>query len=518
MCNRLLLLALLALLAGCRNRDDAMQRDTQALLVARALDARSLDPSEVTDSESLETIELIFEGLVRWRPGTTEIEPALALSWHTSDGGRRWTFALRPGVTFQDGTPCNADAVMFSFERLRQAKGRAGTEFRDIASIAKVNDLTVEFVLKQAYAPFLANLAIPAAGIVSPAAVALWGPAFGEHPVGTGPYRLASWRRGERIVLRRYANYWGPPAASNRIVFQVIADPAQRIVELETGAADIALGMLPHERSFVQLHPNLQLYEAATNNISYLAMNTARPALADVRVRQAIIAAINSLPIIKVGYQGHAEPARGMLPPMQWPALPNLPNPYNPNRARELLAAATAAGTFDPDRTLRLFAPNQPRAYLLDPDQVAHLIQASLAEVGIEVEIVAQAFEQHVASVERGEHDLCLLGWVGDNGDPDNFLFGQFGSQNADLPHPRNFAFLRDPKLDATLIAAQKAESHAVRTELYQQAQRRILELAPWVPLAHSRYVVALRADLEHIMLTPTGHLVYAAVQRKVAR
>ena len=248
---------------------------------------------------------------------------------------------------------------------------------------------------------------------------------------------------------------------------------------------------------------------AAAGGAGYLAMNMQRPPLDDIRVRRAIIAAIDQTPIIKIGDQGHAEPAQGPLPPMQWPALKDAPNPYNDALARDLLKQANLDS-----RPLRLYIPSQPRAYLVDPERVGSMIQAALGAVGLEVEVVAQPFAQHISSVEQGQHDLCLLGWVGDNGDPDNFLFGQFASAGTEAPHPRNFAFLRDPELDKLLQAAQSTIAQPARVPLYQQAQQRILALAPWVPLAHSRYVVALRADWRGIALTPTGHVLYSLLHR----
>ena len=491
------------------------RRDPRTLIVARALDAVSLDPGAAFESESLEIIELVYEGLVRWRPGTTEIAPSLAAAWTVTDGGRRWTFSLRQNVHFQDGSLCDAQAVVASFERLRRSEALGWRAFRDVEQILKIDDATVQFVLKRPYAPFLANLATPGASVVAPQVITQNAEEIRQQPIGTGPFRLLRWDHGQRIVLTRNATYWGEQPYVSRLIFEVVADPAQRIIELETGAADISLGMLPHERSFVQLHPNLQLFESATNNVSYVAMNTQHPPLNDIRVRRAIIAAINQTPLVKIAYQGHAQAAYGPLPPMQWPALKDAAPTYNVELARDLLRQVEASDGREFTHTLRFYISNQPRAYLVDPERVASMIQAALAEVDIEVEVVAQPFAQHVASVERGEHDLALLGWVGDNGDPDNFLFGQFASFGTDPPHPRNFAFLRDPQVDSLLLAAQAAEQHQTRVTLYQQAQQRIAALAPWAPLAHSRYVVALRAPWRGVVLTPTGHVIYALLHRE---
>ncbi len=512
--DRLVVLAL-AVWGACNSpQHRASRRDQDTVIVARALDAVTLDPGAVYDSESLEIVEQVFEGLVRWQPGTTDIAPSLAVSWTVADGGLRWTFALRRNVRFHDGSLCDAQAVVASFARLRNNAAIGWRPFRDVEQIVALDDATVQFVLKRPYAPFLANLATPGASIVSPKAVTQWGLDVGRHPSGTGAFRFGRWDLGQRIVLTRNTLYWGERPYVARLIFEVISDPAQRIIELETGSADIALGMLPHERSFVQLHPNLQLYESATNNVSYLAMNTQRPPLDDLRVRRAIVAAIDQTPIIKIAFQGHAEPARGPLPPMQWPALKGAPSRYNDALARGLLKQANVDDQASGSRPLRLYIPNQPRAYLVDPERVGSMIQAALAAVGLEVEVVAQPFAQHIVSVEQGAHDLCLLGWVGDNGDPDNFLFDQFATAGTEPPHPRNFAFLRDPQLDKLLQAGQSTIAQHARVPYYQQAQQRILDLAPWAPLAHSRYVVALRSDWRGIVLTPTGHVLYSLLHR----
>jgi peptide/nickel transport system substrate-binding protein len=319
------------------------------------------------------------------------------------------------------------------------------------------------------------------------------------------------------VVLRRFDRYWGPAPALDRIVFRVVVDPRQRLIDLQSGSVDLAASILPDEQSFVELHPDLVLHHTAGNDVSYLAFNLQKPAFRDLRVRRAVSHAINKLPIVKLAYQGRAVEASSPLPPTQWGHHdPARRYDYDPARARALIAEATAAGAFDPDATYKLYALSTPRPYLSQPERVARFLQASLEQVGIHTELVIQPYNEHRRSLERGEHDLALFGWIGDTGDPDNFLYVLFHSDNAVVgPAGHNFAFYRDPGVDRLLRDAQIAVDETTRTGLYRAVQDRLADDAPWVPLAHSEYVVAGRAELEDVVLSPLGHPVYALIHRR---
>jgi peptide/nickel transport system substrate-binding protein len=296
-------LAVAALLCfGCDARRARLhqQRDPGALVVAQASDVIALDPVLVTDSESIEVGELLFEGLVGWKAGTTDIEPRLATSWQVSKDGLTWTFALRPNVAFHDGTPFNADAVVFSFERLLdknhpQSLGNAGSYWRsmmaDVEKVVATGPLTVEIHVRRQYAPLLGNLAM--FPMVSPTAVRKWKAEFKDHPIGTGPFLFESWAKGSRVVVKRFSGYWGPRAGLNQIVFQVVVDARQRLINLESGSVDLAMAILPDEQPFVELHPDLVLHHTPGNDVSYLAFNTRMPPFDDVRVRRAVNYAVN---------------------------------------------------------------------------------------------------------------------------------------------------------------------------------------------------------------------------------
>lgn len=517
---------LAVLVLGCTAGADTPQRrrDPGALVVAQASGAQKLDPVRVTDTESVEVGGLLFEGLVKWKPGTTDTVPGLAQEWLVSPDGKRWTFKLRPGVVFHDGTPLDAAAVVFSFERLLDPShayyvGAEGSYWRallkSIARVTAIDAGTVEITTAVPYAPLLGDLAMYP--IVSPTAVARWRGEFWSHPIGTGPFQLETWRPGEHVVVRRFERYWGEPARLERVVFRVIVDARQRLVELESGSVDLATSIRPDEQPFVELHPELTIHHIPGNDVSYLAFNLGKPGFRDLRVRRAANHAVNKEPIVKLAYHGRAIPASTPLPPTQWGHhVPARRYDYDPVRGRALLEEAIGAGAFEPAATYRLYAPTTPRPYLAQPERVARFLQVSLEQIGIRTELVLQPLEEHRASLEAGEHDLALHGWVGDTGDPDNYLYVLFHSDNTVAGSTRkNFAYYRDVGVDKLLREAQVATDEVTRTGLYHAVQERIADDAVWVPVAHSEYVVAARAELADVQLSPLGHPLYARIRRR---
>ena len=498
-------------------------RDPSTLVVARPADAISLDPARPIDNESIEVIEQVYDRLVHVRPGSTIAEPGLATSWEVTPDGKAWTFHLRRGVHFHDGTPMNADAVVFSLERQRDPRHPFhrpdfqywNSQYRNIVKVEKVDDDTVRVHIDRPYAPFEANMAMYPVSIVSPTAVAAWGDTFAEHPVGTGPFVFERWDKGRQIVLRRNDDYWGEKAALERLAFAVIGDPRQRLVALESGAVDMAMTILPEELQFVELHPGLVPHETPTNSVTYLAMNTRRPPFDDLRVRRAANFAVNKEAIVKLAYQGLAIAADGPLPPTQWGYHKvRATYRYDPAEARRLLAAAATDGHFDPRKVYTLYAPSTPRPYLFDPERVARVLQSNLADVGIQTQLVLRPYAEHDRATQHGEHDFALFGWVGDNGDPDNFLYLLLDRDNAVPGSARNIAFYDDPEVHGLLMVAQGSDDRDDRERLYARVQEKIAEDAPWVPIAHSQVVIVAREDVGSVSLYPTAHVAFARVRR----
>jgi peptide/nickel transport system substrate-binding protein len=504
--------------AGCA--PDKPVSDT-LVLVGRASDALALDPARVTDSESSEVTEQIFDHLVRYRQESAELEPSLAESWEASADGRVWTFHLRKNVRFHDGTPFDAAAVVFSFDRQRDPHHPFHQDdftywentFRNIQSVEAVDNLTVRITIERSYAPFLANLAMFPVSIVSPSAVRKWGAEFARHPVGTGPFRFVEWSPGERIMLAANPNYWGGAPKIQHLVFVAIRDPRQRLVALEGGAIDVAENLLPEDLQFVALHPELALLRGAANNVAYLAMNTTHPPFNDVRVRRAVNFAINKEAIVKLIYQGLAKPARSPIPPSMWSHLDDQRYRYDRNEAMRLLAEAKFQR---PSKRPRLFVMDTARSYMPSPETVARIIQHNLRDVGLDVEVVVNDFVTHQKTTQNGDHDLCLLGWEADTADPDNFLYVLFDPENAEPGTARNLSFFKNAELHGILRWAQESNDRVERERFYKKAQELIARDAPWVPLAHGEAVVAARNTLGGIKEHPAFSTIYfSKVYRK---
>ena len=490
------------------------------VLVGRASDALALDPARIGDAESAEVTEQIFDHLVRYRPGSAEIEPSLAESWTQSGDGRSWTFKLRRNVRFHDGTPFDADSVVFSFDRQRDPHhpfhqadfSYWENNFRYIQAVEALDSSTVRITIERPYAPFLSNLAMFPVSIVSPAAVRKWGAEFARHPVGTGPFRFVEWSPGERIMLAANPNYWGGAPKIQHLVFVAIRDARQRLVALEGGAIDVAETLSPEDLQFVALHPELTLLREAANNVGYLAMNTTHPPFDDVRVRRAVNYAINKNAIVKLIYQGLAQPATTPVPAAMWGHVDEPLYHYDRAMAMKLLAEAHYKR---PARRPKLYVMDTPRDYMPAPETVARIIQHNLRDVGMDVEIVVNDFNTQVRLTQNGVHDLCLLGWTADTIDPDNFLYVLFDPENAEPGTARNLAFLKNGELHGLLSWAQESSDRGERERFYKKAQDLIAREAPWVPLAHSEAVVAARASLGGLRVHPAGTLYFQPVFHK---
>jgi peptide/nickel transport system substrate-binding protein len=497
--------------------DKPASESRATVLVGRGADVLSLDPARVTDSESAEVCEQIFDHLVRYRPSSTEIEPALATSWEVQDSGRAWVFHLRPNVKFHDGTPLDADAVVFSFERQRDPRHPYhqadftywDSDYSYIQNVERVDALTVKITIERPYAPFLANLAMFPVSIVSPTAVKKWKQDFSRHPVGTGPFKFVEWSPGERVTLEASGEYWDGAPQIKHLVFVEIRDPRQRLVALEGDAIDVAENLSPQDLQFVALHPDLALHRIAGNNVGYLAMNTAHPPFDDVRVRRAVNYAVNRTAIVKLIYQGLAVEATSPVPPSLWGHVDEPLYHYDRERA---LALLREAGFTPPAKHPRLYTMDTSRSYMPAPETVARIIQHNLHDVGIDIDVVKGDIDTHVRATQEGKHDLALLGWTGDNGDPDNFLYLLFDPENAEEGSARNISFYKNAELHGILTWARESPDREWRERYYRQAQDLIAKEAPWVPLAHAEVVVATRRTLENLQVHPSSAIYFHKV------
>jgi len=498
--------------SGCR------QEEAQPVtLVFAKGDAVRLDPADVTDGESVTVMNNIFEGLVRYKEGSTEVEPCLATSWETSSDSLVWTFHLRQGVKFHDGTTFDADSVVFSLERLRDPKhpyhqygewSYWGWCFAEVAKTEKVDDYTVKITLSYPFAPFLSTMAMFTVYIVSPAnAEQLKDQAF-AHPVGTGPFKFVEWVKGDHITLEKNPDYWGEKAKIDKLIFRIIADPSARLLALQKGEVQGIEFPNPDDLEKIKSDPNLQVLTQPGLNIGYLAINMGEDTpgfeepYRDVRVRRAIAYAINKKDIVDHLYKGTAIVAKNPIPPTLWSYNDDIVDyDYNPDKAKQLLAEAGYPNGFK----TKLWAMPVSRPYMFDPQKIATAIQADLKNVGIDAEIVTYDWGTYLEKTEEGEHAMCLLGWTADYADPDNFIYALLDPDVATVGTAGNVAFYRNPQIHEINMQAQREMNLDKRIELYKQAQVIIHDDVPWIPIAHATQILVFQKDVKGFVLYPTG-------------
>ena len=522
--------ALLALLlpgltlAGCAKRDSAAPSagdhvgapvDGGTLVYARGHDSVRLDPGHETDGESFKVMDNIYENLVSFADTTTEIVPELASRWEISPDGLTYTFHLRQGVKFHDGTPLNAAAVVFSLDRQRDKKpphpfhsvGGPYTYWQSmsmddiVADLKATDDSTVVFTLKRRNAPFLANLAMGFASIVSPTANEKYGEDFFKHPTGTGPFRFVEWVKDDHITLEKNPDYWGEKPHLDRVVFRSIPENTVRFLALEEGSVQALDGLNTELAKRVASEKKAQLLMQPGMNVGYLAMNMDKPPFDKLDVRLAINYAIDRNAIVQSLYGGFGTPAINPMPPTLWGFNKAIqPYPYDPAKAKQLLAQAGFPNGF---KTV-LWAMNGPRPYMPDPQKIAEAIQSDLKAVGIDAKLQTAEWGTYLDLTQHGRHDMCLMGWTGDNGDPDNFLYVLLDKEATRIP-AQNIAFYRSDPLHELLVQAQQESDIAKRTALYEHAQQIVHDDAPWVPLAHMTQLTALDKRVHGYTLNPTG-------------
>ena len=474
------------------------------LVFGRGADAVTLDPARITDTESWKVAANIFEGLVRYKDDSGAIEPALASSWEAFDKGTRWLFHLRRGVLFHDGTPLTAHAVVFSFMRQldeghpchRRDFDYAGFMYEYVISVTAPDDYTVEILLSKPYAPFLANLAMIPSAVVNPAVVKKQDGDISTVPVGTGPFVFKEWVPGEHITIERNAAYWGDPACLDQVVFKIIRNNKSRLLALNTATIHAMDGVDPSAVKKVMKNDQLALNMTPGLNVGYMAMNMEKKPFDELNVRLAVNHAINKKNLVKLFFQDLGIPAKNPIPPTLWSHNDDVEDyTYNPEKARQLLREAGFEKGFE----TTLWYPPKPNIYMPQPPEIARAIKANLGAVGIRVTLATWPWKEYLERVYNGEHEMVLFGWVGDNGDPDNFLYTLLDKDNAVKPRSKNYAFFRNDASHDLLVKAQQEMDREKRAALYSHAQTIIHDHAPWVPLVHAKSILAFRNTVHGI-------------------
>ena len=492
-----MILALSTALAACGGGDknesgdkdkDAADKDSsvnKTLVFGRGGDSTSLDPSRVTEGETFKVTVNLFETLLNFGEQDTTIEAGLAKDWDTSEDGLTYTFQLEEGVKFHDGTDFNAEAVVKNFERWANGDadtfpyynsmfgGFKGDEDHVIESVKADGDSTVIITLKRPQAPFLKNLAMSMFAISSPEAYEKGDDEYERNPVGTGPFKFVEWKPNETITIEKNEEYWkeGLPKL-DKVIFRAIPDNSARLNALVSGEIDLADGINPADGKKIEDDAKLQLFERPSMNVGYLGLTVTREPFDKKEVRQAMNYAIDKQSIVDSFFEGRAEVAKNPMPSSISGYNDDIePYAYDPEKAKELLKEAGLEDGFE----MELWAMPVPRPYMPDGTKVAEAIQSNLADVGIKAKIVSYEWATYLDKASKGEADAFMLGWTGDNGDADNFLYVLLDEDNIGS---NNYTYFKNEETHKLFIDAQTEVDEDKRIELYEQAQEILHEEA----------------------------------------
>lgn len=481
------------------------------LVVALLADPENLDPHQYDSSNAYYPIGEMFEGLVRHPAGSSDVEPALAEKWEISDDGLQYTFTLRQGVTFHDGTPFNAEAVKFNFDRQADPENPYysmgvfwywAAYMYPVASLEAIDEYTVRYTLNQPYAYFLEYLCGGMGMMVSPAAVEQYGEDFVQNPVGTGPYKFSRWDKGQQIVLEAYEAYWGPKAAIQQVVFRPIPEEASKMASMLTGEINLGLELGPVAKAQLEGSDAHTVFTAPTGNIWFLSMNVQQEPFDDVRVRRAIAHAINKQTIVRDILKDTVEIANGPIAPAYPCYNPNITvYEYNPEKAKELLVEAGY-----PDGFSVLFDVPQSGSGMQLPVEMATAIQADLKAVGIEAKIEITEFNTWMDRIRTPEVQLAEMAWIVPPAVEDDILSNVF-SQPGLPPEGFNTSWYANDQVLALLREAGSIADREERCRLVREAQKLITDDAPAVFVDHSRSVYGLDSRLEGFAPTLDGLL-----------
>jgi len=364
-----------------------------------------------------------------------------------------------------------------------------------LKSLTKVDDYTVKLGFYEYPAPLLAQIASPMLSISSPDAIKEWGDDYMYHPVGTGAYIFKEWIPDDRIVLEANPDYWGEKPDIDTLIYRVIVEPTARLLELQAGTVDFIYNIIADDVAVAEADPNALVWKVPPVNIGYVTMNQAWTNEAgvevfrDVKVRQAVAHAINKGAIVEALYPGTGMPAKNFIPPSLWGYNDDFQDySYSPERAKELLAEAGYPDGFKTN----LWVMPVSRGYYPDPPKVGEAIQADLAAVGIDAEIVTYDWGTYLDKVDLGEHAMCMLGWMPDFFDPDNYLFTFFGPGSMQWDSD----MIPDEALYRRLLQAKTEIDPVARERLYYEANAMIHGVVPGVPVVHASEIYASNLGL----------------------
>ncbi len=493
------LLSLVWIATACGGGGASASRKT--LIDSRdTYDPRSLDPALSTDVPTGRAVAYLFDGLTRFSPDA-RVVPGLAKSWDVSTDGLTYTFHLRSGVKFHDGTPFTAKQVLHSFQRVLDPATKGGRgwplypikgarEYADgkggssISGIAAPDDSTVVVTLSEPLAIFPKLLAMPVASVIPDNPPAN----FGEHPIGTGPWKFVEWRHDDYMRFARNASYFDGAPKMDSLTARIIPERSTATAEFENGNVDVL--NVPEEQTKNwegDASKKAMLSSAPALRFWYVAINTTRGPLGDVRVRQALNYAADAGMILSQVLGGRGSLAAGVIPPtLQGADAARKPYAHDVAKAKQLLAAAGHPNGID----LELWSSQSD----VSP-RLAQSLQAKFAEAGIRVKLVQRDASSMREAARKGNTDLALKEWWADYPDAENFLFPLLHTTNKGVGG--NVSFYSNPKFDQVVSASHREQDETKRSALYTQADQIAFDDAPMVFLFFYKDLYAVQPWLK---------------------
>jgi len=495
----------------------------------------SFNPQLVTDGVSMNSsAQTVFNRLIEFKYGSTEIAPGLAESWTVSKDKKIFTFKLRKNVAFHANiffTPTrmfNADDVVYTFKSQLDPKHpltipAANYEYfkameldQLIADVKKIDDYTVAFILNRPEAPFLANLAMDFASIQSEEyAKSLVASGKGlktleTAPIGTGPFVFKSYQKDSSVRFKAFDQYYkGKPKIEN-LIYVIVIDSTVRLQKMKAGECHVMSEPQPQDLEQIKAFKNIKLMSTEGLNVSYIAFNTAKKPFNNLKIREAISMALNQKSYIDLIYRSQGTAAKNPIPPTMWSYnKTTAAHIYNVEKAKKLLAEAGFPSGFETE----LWTLPVSRPYLPNGKKLGELVQADLAKIGISVKLVTFDWPIYLEKSRKGEHQMIQMGWTGDNGDPDNFMNVLLGCSA--VKAGSNLARWCDKEFDDLLRQAKENSNQGARTVFYQKAQLIFSKQKPWYSIAHAKLNKLISDKVTGYKLDPFGHENFSNVDLK---
>lgn len=507
-----LALAAAVILTGCGTKasSDTKPQASDTLIYAQGAEPRGLDPALIDDGESAKVMINIYDGLLKYNKDSTTVEPSLAKSWDVSPDGLSYIFHLQEGVKFHDGTDFNAAAVKINIDRQIPPQVTADMAYGSfvygsVKDVEVVDSNTVKVNLTAPSTPFLSNLAmVMSAPMVSPKALTDSNNNVNQAPVGTGPYKFVKWSKDENIILDRNDEYWGTKAITKNVIFKFIKDNSARVVALNNGEADMIDGIDAMVVKQITDAGN-KIFQAPGMNVNYMAYNTSKAPFNDVKLRTAVSQAINVPEMVTSLYQGYSEPATSVLPTFM--------EGYDKSISQVAYDAEASAKAIKEAglTSVKIITYTNPRPYNSATGQaLAEATQGYLSKVGITATIDSYDWTTYKDKLKAGDYDICFYGWIGDNGDPDNFMY-----LLAHEDPTMNVALYKNEEFNKLIAKGVETPAGADRIAIYTELEKIAAADAAWLPISHAETLAAYRPDIHDFYFHMTGITPLAGVSKK---